>query len=79
LKIHKQQVIWAVQHEMARTIEDVLSRRTRALLLDAAESVAIAPQVAAIMAAELEKDEAWIKNQVEEYSQLAKHYMLNRN
>jgi Glycerol-3-phosphate dehydrogenase len=79
LKIHKQQVVWAVHHEMARTVEDVLSRRTRALLLDAAESVAIAPQVAAIMAKELQKDEAWINRQVEEYSQLAKHYMLNRN
>ncbi len=35
LQIHEAQVIWAVQNEMARTVEDVLSRRTRALLLDA--------------------------------------------
>src|SRR5690606_15278356 len=46
LKIHKMQVIWAVRNEMARTVEDVLSRRTRALLLDAAESVKISKEVA---------------------------------
>ncbi|MGH7455740.1 MAG: glycerol-3-phosphate dehydrogenase/oxidase, partial [bacterium] len=48
------EVIWAVRNEMARTVEDVLSRRTRALLLDAKASVEIAPQVAALMAHELD-------------------------
>jgi glycerol-3-phosphate dehydrogenase len=32
LKIHKMQVTWAVKNEMARTVEDVLARRTRALV-----------------------------------------------
>jgi glycerol-3-phosphate dehydrogenase len=58
------QVIWAVKNEMARTLEDVLSRRTRALLLDAKESVRIALPVARIMAKALGKDEAWIQQQV---------------
>ncbi len=56
LKIHKMQVEWAVQYELARTVEDVLSRRTRALLLDARESIRIAPQVAQIIVKELNKN-----------------------
>ena len=44
------EVVWAVRHEMARTVEDVLARRTRALLLDARASAEIAPAVAALMA-----------------------------
>ncbi|MEJ7822352.1 MAG: glycerol-3-phosphate dehydrogenase/oxidase [Chitinophagaceae bacterium] len=77
LKIHKLQVQWAVEHEMARTVEDVLSRRTRALLLNARESIRIAPEVAKIMGKELNKDEQWVKQQVEEYTRLANNYILN--
>ncbi len=76
LKIYEVQVQWAVQYEMARTVEDVLSRRTRALLLNAGESIRIAPQVAQIMAHELKKDERWIKQQVESYTKLANQYIL---
>jgi len=77
LKIHKLQVKWAVEHEMARTVEDVLSRRTRALLLNARESIRIAPEVANIMSTGLNKDEQWVKQQVEEYTRLANNYILN--
>jgi glycerol-3-phosphate dehydrogenase len=77
LKIHKLQVQWAVEHEMARTVEDVLSRRTRALLLDARESIRIAPEVAKIMSKDLNKDEKWVKQQVEEYTRLANNYIIN--
>ncbi|HEX7902484.1 MAG TPA: glycerol-3-phosphate dehydrogenase/oxidase [Chitinophagaceae bacterium] len=76
LNIHKMQVIWAVEHEMARTVEDVLSRRTRALLLNARESRRIAPQVAAIMAEVLNKDEQWINDQLKKFDQLAEQYTL---
>jgi glycerol-3-phosphate dehydrogenase len=76
LKIHKTQVIWAVENEMARTVEDVLSRRTRALLLDAKESRRIAPQVAAIMATALGKDENWKQQQVDDFNKLAEQYLL---
>jgi glycerol-3-phosphate dehydrogenase len=76
LHIHKAQVIWAVNHEMARTIEDVLARRTRGLLLDARESCRIAPVVASIMAELLNKDQQWIHQQVKDYSSLAKNYIL---
>ncbi len=70
------EVIWAVHHEMARTIEDVLSRRTRALLLDARASLEIAPHVAKLMAKELKKDLRWEKNQIAEYTKLSKHYLV---
>jgi glycerol-3-phosphate dehydrogenase len=78
LKIHQMQVRWAVQHEMARTVEDVLSRRTRALLLDAEESIRMAPEVARIMAEELDKNEAWVKEEVAGYTTLAHQYILNK-
>jgi glycerol-3-phosphate dehydrogenase len=57
-------------------VEDVLSRRTRALLLDAAESVRISLEVATIMAELLNKDHNWIYEQVKLYTQLAQQYIL---
>lgn len=76
LKIHKAQVQWAVEHEMARTVEDVLARRTRGLLLDARESKRIAGEVAAIMAAALGKDEQWIQEQTSSFGRLTDQYVL---
>jgi len=76
LHLHKAQVIWAVRNEMARTVEDVLARRTRALLLDARESYRVAPAVATIMAEVLKKDQQWIDQQVKDYSSLVKNYIL---
>ncbi|NUO82406.1 glycerol-3-phosphate dehydrogenase/oxidase [candidate division KSB1 bacterium] len=73
------EVIWAVRNEMARTIEDVLARRTRALLLDARASIACAPQVAALMAGELRRDENWQKLQVKAYENLARGYILEES
>jgi glycerol-3-phosphate dehydrogenase len=70
------EVVWAARHEMARTVEDALARRTRALLLDARASAEIAPAVAALMAAELGRDEDWQRRQVEEYRALARGYWL---
>jgi len=70
------EVMWAVRHEMARTVEDVLSRRTRALLLDAKASVAAAPKVAAMMARELGYDTKWQEQQVSHYRALAQGYMI---
>lgn len=70
------EVIWGARHELARTIEDVLSRRTRALLLDAQASWEIAPQVAALLAQELGHDEAWQQAEVERFRALAASYLL---
>lgn len=72
----KAEVLWAARHEMARTIEDVLARRVRALFLDARASIAMAPEVARIIANELNYNEQWINKQVEEYTELAKSYLL---
>ncbi|HEX6984934.1 MAG TPA: glycerol-3-phosphate dehydrogenase C-terminal domain-containing protein, partial [Planctomycetaceae bacterium] len=70
------QVVWAARHEMARTVEDVLARRTRYLLLDARASVAMAPRVAAVLAQELGRDAAWEREQVESYTALARGYLV---
>jgi glycerol-3-phosphate dehydrogenase len=61
---------------MARTVEDVLARRTRALLLDARASIDMAPQAATLLAAELNRDPAWEAAQVKEYRALASGYLL---
>lgn len=79
LKIHPMQVRWAVEQEMARNVEDVLSRRTRALLLNAKESIRICPDVARIMADCLGKDDEWISEQVAQYTHLAEQYLLKQN
>ncbi|PJB00554.1 MAG: FAD-dependent oxidoreductase [Ignavibacteriales bacterium CG_4_9_14_3_um_filter_30_11] len=71
----KAEVIWAARKEMARTVEDFLARRSRALLLNAKASIEMAPEVAKLMAKELHKDSMWIKNQIEEFTQLAKDYV----
>lgn len=55
--IVKGEIIWAVQQEMARTIEDVLARRTRALLLNAKAALSMASVVAEFMATELQWNE----------------------
>jgi glycerol-3-phosphate dehydrogenase len=71
------EVVWAARHEQARTVEDVLARRTRALLLDARASQEAAPQVAALLAEELARDAAWQSDQVTRYRELASGYLLS--
>jgi glycerol-3-phosphate dehydrogenase len=72
----KAEVLWAARQEMARTVEDVLARRTRALLLDARASIEAAPIVAEIMAIELGPDEKWKERQIKEYTSLASGYLI---
>lgn len=73
-EIRLAEVVWAVRHEMARRLEDVLARRTRALFLDARASIAAAPAVARLMAAELARDAQWEREQIIAYSRLAEQY-----
>ena len=47
------EVVYAVRHEMATTVDDVLTRRTRARLFDRGAAMRAAPVVAELMAAEL--------------------------
>ncbi len=72
----KGEVIWAARNEWARTVEDVLARRTRALLLDARASMLVAPAVAELMAGELGKDRVWQEAQVVTFCELARGYLL---
>ena len=60
---------------MARTVDDVLSRRTRALFLNARAAIAMAPEVARLMAGELGESEEWIDRQVREFCELAQGYL----
>lgn len=76
LKINKAQVVWAVRYEFARTVEDVLARRTRALFLDAKESIVMSPVVATILANELHYDPDWEKEQISNFTKLAEGYLL---
>lgn len=76
LPLRSAEVVWHARHEMARTVEDVLARRTRALVLDAQASIAAAPAVARILARELRRDHAWIAAQVAAYAELARGWLL---
>lgn len=73
----KAQVVWAVRHEMAMKVEDVLARRIRLLFLDAKAAMESAPVVATLMAKEIGQDENWITDQVNTFAQLAKGYLLS--
>lgn len=69
------EVIWAVRAEMARTVEDVLSRRSRILLLDAREAKSLAEPVAEIMTRELQRSQEWKMTQISEFVELADRYL----
>ena len=66
----------AQEKEMARTVEDVLSRRTRCLLFDAKASIEAAPRTAALLAKELGRDAEWECRQVDDYTELARGYLM---
>ena len=70
------EVIWAVREEMARSIEDVLARRTRALFLNSHAALRAAPRVAHVMAAELKQDAKWEAEQLESFRRTAAHYVV---
>ena len=68
-------MIWAARHEMARTVEDVLARRTRALFLNARAAMSMAPRAAELLAGELGRDSAGVEAQVAEFRDLAGRYL----
>ena len=70
------EMVWAVRRELARTVEDVLARRTRALFLNAEASEQMAPRVAEILAHELGRDRRWQENQLAEFRALAQKYRV---
>jgi len=70
------QVVWAARCEMARTVDDVLARRTRALFLNAKAALAMAPAVARLLATELGRDEAWQQRQLAEFADIVSGYVV---
>ncbi len=70
------QVVWGVRHEFARTVEDLLARRTRALFLDARAAIEAAPGVARLMKQELQQTDAWEVEQIQQFETLAQGYLL---
>lgn len=70
------EVVWAARAEMARTVEDILARRTRALFLNAKAAIRMAPRIASILAKELGKDEKWQNEQIMAFGQIANGYLI---
>jgi glycerol-3-phosphate dehydrogenase len=73
------EVVWAAREEMARTVDDVISRRTRALFLNARAAQRMIEPVATLLAGELGRDEAWRRSQIHSASALAAKYLVPVN
>ena len=71
------EVVWAARCEMARTVEDVLARRTRALFLNARAALAMAPRVAELLARELGRGRRWEQEQLSEFHEVAQGYAVS--
>jgi len=70
------EVVWAARVEMARTVEDVLARRTRALFLNARAALDMAPETARLLAREFGRDAEWQTRQVDEFRAVAAGYIV---
>jgi glycerol-3-phosphate dehydrogenase len=75
LPFRRREVIWAARFEMARTVEDVLARRTRALFLDARAAIESAPAVADLLAIELHRSDDWKAKDLRSFQEVAKGYL----
>ena len=75
LPFKAREAVWSARHEMARTVEDVLARRTRALFLDARAAIDAAPAVANLLAAELGRSEEWKAKDLAAFLEVAKGYL----
>jgi glycerol-3-phosphate dehydrogenase len=69
------EVVWSVRSEMARTVDDYLSRRSRATFLNARAAIEMAPTVARLMAEELGRDDAWIEDELKDFGETAAGYL----
>ena len=68
------EVVWSVKNEMAESVEDILSRRLRVLIIDAKAAIEMSETVAAIMAKEIGADKQWEDEQVKSFVKLAEGY-----
>lgn len=68
------EITFAIKEEMAMTVEDVLSRRTRALLLSASAAIEVAPRVASLIAEINGYSEEWVQEEIQRFEKLAARY-----
>ncbi|HET7543107.1 MAG TPA: glycerol-3-phosphate dehydrogenase/oxidase [Polyangiaceae bacterium] len=73
---HDDDAGWFARNEMARTVEDVLARRTRLLFLNVRRALERAPEVARELARELGRDEAWQAAQLAAFRDTANHFRI---
>jgi glycerol-3-phosphate dehydrogenase len=76
LPFRAREVIWSARYEMARTVEDVLARRTRALFLDARAAIEAAPAVAGLLGGELNRTADWMSKDLTSFLEVAKGYLF---
>ncbi len=69
------EVVWSARSEMARTVDDYLSRRSRATFLNARAAIEMAPAVAQLLAAELGRADGWTEIQVKDYEEIAQGFL----
>lgn len=69
------EVVWAARQEQARTVEDVLARRTRALFLNAQAAIEAAPETSRLLARELARDEQFRQRDLERFLETARGYL----
>ncbi len=75
LEVTGAEVVWACRREMARTVDDVLARRTRSLIFDARASVEAAEAVGELMRAELGRPADWVSDQLRAFEEVARHHI----
>jgi glycerol-3-phosphate dehydrogenase len=75
----QREVVWAARYEMARTVEDVLARRTHALFLNARAAIEAAPRVAELLARELHRSAAWMEEDLASFLSVAKGYVYEES
>ncbi len=71
----KAEIVHAVHHEFCMTLDDALSRRTRALLLDAKAAMAASLTVAQLMQKELGETDKWMEDQLISFNRIASQYL----
>ena len=69
------EVVWSTRFEAARTVDDFLARRSRCLFLNAHAAMQAAPEVAKLMAKELQKNKRWENEQVKSFCQIGERYL----
>ncbi|STP12384.1 glycerol-3-phosphate dehydrogenase [Helicobacter mustelae] len=70
------QIFWALEHEMAQHLDDVLARRIRLLFLDARAARACAKDVAHFMAEHLAWSQSRLESEIESFMKLSERYYL---